>query len=110
MSRVGTWIAVGAIVLIAAVVFVRVVKDDAPPYTYKQLMFADIDCGAEDLSRALVGSTGINDPSVRGSVANSLKSGAHPDCLAEKLPKLSRDQIEHFSDTVDEARAYEREH
>ena len=72
-------------------------------------MFADVDCDAEDLARALPGTT-----KPRKAVEDTLYEGSggklHEACIEDKLPKLSDEQVENFSDTVEEARKYEREH
>lgn len=103
-------VVVGCLAIAGAVlVGIKVFGENNPPYTYRQLMFADVDCDAEDLARALPGTT-----NPRQAVEDTLYEGSggklHEDCLKEKLPQLSDEQVENFSDTVEEARKYDREH
>jgi hypothetical protein len=72
--------------------------DDAPPYTHRQLVNADIECDADDLRAALVGTTSTDE--AKGAVEDGFSS-VHVDCLHEKLPALSDDQLAHFDDLVD---------
>jgi hypothetical protein len=62
------------------------------PYTSQQMTNADIKCDAEVLRDTLVGAA----------------SRSHADCLRERLPKLSRQQVVHLTDTIEAARDAEQ--
>ncbi|KAA1421249.1 hypothetical protein F0U44_02755 [Nocardioides humilatus] len=110
MNRFMLKVGVVVVALVALVVGLRLAQDGGPPYTEDEMTSADIDCGTEAISKALAGASSRNDPAVRAAMLKSFHEGSNPDCLRRKLPELSDDEIENFSETLEEARTWEQEH
>jgi len=73
------------------------------PYTAKEMTDAEIECDAEFVGDVLEGTR-------RPSVAeDGTRYADNTECLREKLPELSDEQIENIWDTIEQARDAERD-
>lgn len=74
------------------------------PYTYRELVNADVECDAEALGEALNGTSSPNE--AREDVEGGFSS-TDVDCLGDKLPELTDAQLDDWSDYVEEVQAAE---
>jgi hypothetical protein len=89
------------ILAVAALTLTGCSDGDEFPYTSQQMTNADIKCDGEMLDGTLVGAA--------PRPGSDAWSEAHVDCLRDRLPELSNQQITHLADTIAAAREYEQQ-